>query len=112
MGFLAQHAALLQRLAIAPGATGFFVELHRDHQAAAAHLFDDIAAQALQGRHEARAHFLSVLNHAFLNQHLERRPGDGTSQRIAAECAAMLAGLQHAQHLRIGKHRRHRIEAA
>ncbi len=37
VGFLAQDAAILQRLAIMPGATGFGLQFRRNHQAAAAH---------------------------------------------------------------------------
>ena len=53
-----------------------------------------------------------VLDHAFLDQHPQRGAGDGAGQRIAAEGRAVLAGLQHAQHLGVREHGRDRIEAA
>ena len=53
-----------------------------------------------------------VLDHALLDQHFERSARDGAGERIAAEGRAVLAGLQHAQHLGVREHGRHRIEAA
>ena len=61
---------------------------------------------------EARALDGRVLDHAFLDQHAQRRARHRAGERVAAEGRAVLAGLQDAEHLVVRKHGRHRIEAA
>ena len=42
------------------------------------------------------AHPRGVFDHAFLDQHLQRRARHGAGQRVAAVSRAMLAGMKHA----------------
>ncbi len=53
-----------------------------------------------------------VLDHAFLDQHLQRHARHRAGQRVAAEGAAVVAGLEDAQHLLVREHRRDGVEAA
>ena len=53
-----------------------------------------------------------VLDHAFLDKHAQCGSRDRAGERIAAEGRAVLAGLERAEHRRVGKHGRDRIEAA
>ena len=46
---------------------------------------------------EARSHRVGVFDRAFLDKDFERRARDRASERVAAERAAVLARLQHAE---------------
>ena len=53
-----------------------------------------------------------VLDHALFDEDLQRRARHRAGQRVAAEGGAVLARIQHAEHLGIREHGRDRIEAA
>ncbi|KAG1249459.1 hypothetical protein G6F65_019121 [Rhizopus arrhizus] len=111
VGILDQHAACLQAFAAAARAARIGLELHCQHQAASTDLAHG-AGQGAQPFQKIGADCRRVLDHAFVGQHLQRGAGHGAGQRIAAEGAAMLARLEHAQHVGVGQHGGHRIEAA
>ena len=53
-----------------------------------------------------------ILDHAFLDQDLERGACDRAGQRVTTEGRTVLSGLQHPEHGGVRQHRRHRIVAA
>ena len=66
----------------------------------------------LQALAEIRAHRRRILDHAFLGDGPERGSRDGAGERIAAERASVLAGLQYAHDRPAAKDCGHGIEAA
>ncbi|EGE56146.1 hypothetical protein RHECNPAF_7500118 [Rhizobium etli CNPAF512] len=109
---LGEKTALLQRMAILACPAGFGLQLDGHHQAATAHIADDVRAHRLQAFEEIVAHRGGVFDHALFRQHLQRGARHGAGEWVAAEGRAVLAGFQHPQHLGIRKYRRYRIEAA
>ena len=50
-------------------------------------------------RQEVLAQLGRALDQLLVDEHLQRGAGDGAGQRVAAEGAAVVAGLEDAQHL-------------
>ena len=68
--------------------------------------------QALQLLQEVVAQLGRALDQLLFHQHSQRRARHRAAQRIAAKRAAVIPGMEHAQHFFRRQHRRHRIEAA
>ena len=107
--FFAEHAFFFQRFAV--GTRGA-MQFDADPQAAAADFFQGRATQRLQLSSEVGAQFSGALGQLLVDQHTQCGAGDGAGQRIAAERASVVAGVEHAQHFFRRQHRRHRIETS
>ena len=61
---------------------------------------------------QVRAQFAERSDHLLVDEHAQRGARDGAGQRVAAEGAAVVAGLEHAHNLARCEDGRDRIEAA
>ncbi len=111
MRLLGEEAAVLERLGEAPGAARLGMELDGDHETSSPDLLDVVGGDALEELEEVGAEGGGVVDHALLDQHLERRPGDRTGQRVAAERGAVVAGVEDVHVLGVGDRRGHRVDA-
>ena len=104
-----QSTPALQRFAVGPRRR---IQLDADPQPLAAHFAHMRAAKRSQLLEEVSAQLGGALDQLLVDQHPQRGARHGAAQRIAAEGAAVIAGLEDAQHFLRRQHRRHRIEAA
>jgi len=112
MGFLAEDPLPGERLAEAAGAPRLGLELDADPESAPAHLLDVRRVDRAQPLEGVGAELRRVLDHPLVDQDLQRLTRHGRAQRVAAECGAMVAGMEDAHHRVVGEHARDRIEAA
>ncbi len=109
--FLAQDAALHQPLAEAPGTLCIGVKFHSDHQPDPADLFHIRALDPAEALQEILSRACRILDNALVPQDSQSSPGNGAGERIAAECASVVAGVKHPQYFCVRKHRRDGIKA-
>ncbi len=87
-------------------------DLDSDQQAATADVRDARGAQSTHGGEQMVAELGGARSKVLVHEHGQRRAPDGRSERIAAERAAVIAGLEQRQQRAAREHRRDGIHAA
>src|SRR5262249_11978049 len=112
MGLFGEHSAFRKPLAERACRAGLGLYFKAYKKAFAAHLFDMKALYCPQSVDEVLAQLSSPLVQMLIDYNVESRLSAGRSQRIAAECAAVISRSEYVHHGSIGKHRRYGIDPA
>src|SRR6185436_8541473 len=109
---LREHAALDEALAVLACRPRGGGNLDAHQQAAAANLGDAWRVDLAQLSEQVLAVRGRALGQLFVDEHAQSRDADGGCERIAAERAAVVAGLEQLHDLAAREHGRERIDAA
>src|SRR5258706_6933681 len=109
---LAQNAVLEERFDELARGRKLGRDLHPDQQTLAADFRDRRTLDRLQALEQVLAHLRGALGQLLVDEEIERRESHRRGERVAAERAAVVAGLEYAQHFLARAERRDRDQPA